>query len=369
MDPIQNPVGTGPQWNGHEWVAVAAPHQARPPRPLGLFLVVAVLLAVVAVWVRPGADSGWARSVVGPATVPTDTSVTLGAETTVAQQTDSIVPPLPPTPTATETSAAVSPTTPTTAPTAHTTPDAEAALALGKEKRSLENTVVQLESLSESLADTRDLFTMAVDEADDDTLVALEADALKIESGVEALEFRRMFSNPADPSPCFVEIQAGAEGDGLAAQRQDDAGVSGVEAQQDGGHGEKIGTRGAAENWCAAHCPLLGKTLGCFPPVSGTVDNRSGYAGSTMSNQQWPPPGEGRDNSPWSHQDPGYRPTQFHDVQGRDPRQPFGQPPAPPPDPDTVRPPRTPGPVSYTHLRAHETPEHLVCRLLLEKKK
>ena len=30
------------------------------------------------------------------------------------------------------------------------------------------------------------------------------------------------------------------------------------------------------------------------------------------------------------------------------------------PDPPTV---------SYTHLRAHETPEHLVCRLLLEKKK
>src|SRR5678816_2966999 len=27
----------------------------------------------------------------------------------------------------------------------------------------------------------------------------------------------------------------------------------------------------------------------------------------------------------------------------------------------------TTDPVSYTHLRAHETPEHLVCRLLLEK--
>ena len=26
-------------------------------------------------------------------------------------------------------------------------------------------------------------------------------------------------------------------------------------------------------------------------------------------------------------------------------------------------------PVSYTHLRAHETPDHPVCRLLLEKKK
>eukprot|EP00658_Telonema_sp_P-2_P037987 TRINITY_DN27313_c0_g1_i2.p1 TRINITY_DN27313_c0_g1~~TRINITY_DN27313_c0_g1_i2.p1 ORF type:complete len:100 (+),score=14.98 TRINITY_DN27313_c0_g1_i2:166-465(+) len=29
----------------------------------------------------------------------------------------------------------------------------------------------------------------------------------------------------------------------------------------------------------------------------------------------------------------------------------------------------SPEAVSYTHLRAHETPEHLVCRLLLEKKK
>eukprot|EP00658_Telonema_sp_P-2_P032529 TRINITY_DN24067_c0_g2_i1.p1 TRINITY_DN24067_c0_g2~~TRINITY_DN24067_c0_g2_i1.p1 ORF type:complete len:180 (+),score=52.82 TRINITY_DN24067_c0_g2_i1:155-694(+) len=37
-----------------------------------------------------------------------------------------------------------------------------------------------------------------------------------------------------------------------------------------------------------------------------------------------------------------------------------GCPPGSNPDPD---------PVSYTHLRAHETPEHLVCRLLLEKKK
>ena len=32
------------------------------------------------------------------------------------------------------------------------------------------------------------------------------------------------------------------------------------------------------------------------------------------------------------------------------------------------REPRTPVPVSYTHLRAHETVLDLVCRLLLEKK-
>ena len=32
-------------------------------------------------------------------------------------------------------------------------------------------------------------------------------------------------------------------------------------------------------------------------------------------------------------------------------------------------PPPPPKPVSYTHLRAHETRSNLVCRLLLEKKK
>src|SRR5678815_5779660 len=38
--------------------------------------------------------------------------------------------------------------------------------------------------------------------------------------------------------------------------------------------------------------------------------------------------------------------------------------------PDVLTPVPVPTPaVSYTHLRAHETPEHLVCRLLLEKKK
>ena len=31
--------------------------------------------------------------------------------------------------------------------------------------------------------------------------------------------------------------------------------------------------------------------------------------------------------------------------------------------------PATSYPVSYTHLRAHEPPEHLVCRLMREKKK
>jgi peptide chain release factor 2 len=50
--------------------------------------------------------------------------------------------------------------------------------------------------------------------ADEDLagLAAIEADAAKLGEIVEGLEFRRMFSNPADPSNCFLDIQAGAGG-------------------------------------------------------------------------------------------------------------------------------------------------------------
>ncbi len=62
------------------------------------------------------------------------------------------------------------------------------------------------------LADSTDLFAMAREEQDDDTLIAIEADALELKALVEDLEFRRMFSNPMDPNNCFIDIQAGAGG-------------------------------------------------------------------------------------------------------------------------------------------------------------
>jgi len=62
------------------------------------------------------------------------------------------------------------------------------------------------------MGDAAELFEMAASEDDDPTLVAVEADVRGVASEVEDLEFRRMFSNPADPNPCFVEIQAGAGG-------------------------------------------------------------------------------------------------------------------------------------------------------------
>ena len=49
-------------------------------------------------------------------------------------------------------------------------------------------------------------------DSDDDTLQAVAADTQGLEKIVADLEFRRMFSNPADPCNCFVDIQAGAGG-------------------------------------------------------------------------------------------------------------------------------------------------------------
>jgi peptide chain release factor 2 len=90
--------------------------------------------------------------------------------------------------------------------------DAERAQALGKEKKSLEAIVLTLEGVKSSLADARELFDMAKEENDEDTLVAVESDLVAVEAKVADLEFRRMFSNPADPNNCFIDIQAGAGG-------------------------------------------------------------------------------------------------------------------------------------------------------------
>ncbi|MEF8728538.1 MAG: peptide chain release factor 2 [Accumulibacter sp.] len=90
--------------------------------------------------------------------------------------------------------------------------NAERAQELGRQKRSLENVVLTLDRVGDGLRDAGDLFTMARDEDDDETLQAVVADIDGIEKEVAALEFRRMFNNPADPLNCFLDIQAGAGG-------------------------------------------------------------------------------------------------------------------------------------------------------------
>ena len=90
--------------------------------------------------------------------------------------------------------------------------DPKRAQELGREKKSLEDIVLVLEDVDGSITDGRELFAMGKEEGDDDTLLSVESDNADIEKKVAALEFRRMFNNPSDPMPCFLEIQAGAGG-------------------------------------------------------------------------------------------------------------------------------------------------------------
>lgn len=66
--------------------------------------------------------------------------------------------------------------------------------------------------LTSSLADNAELFEMSREEGDEAGMLAIEEDVEKLRKTVEELEFRRMFNNPADPSNCFIDIQAGAGG-------------------------------------------------------------------------------------------------------------------------------------------------------------
>ncbi|UCV12861.1 peptide chain release factor 2 [Dechloromonas denitrificans] len=90
--------------------------------------------------------------------------------------------------------------------------DPKYAQELGKEKKTLEDIVLVLEAVDNGVGDGRELFAMGKEDGDDDTLLAVEADNAELETKLAALEFRRMFNNPSDPMPCFLEIQAGAGG-------------------------------------------------------------------------------------------------------------------------------------------------------------
>jgi peptide chain release factor 2 len=72
--------------------------------------------------------------------------------------------------------------------------------------------VSTIDHLTSNLADNSELYEMSKAEGDFDGLVAIEADAAKLEGSIAELEFRRMFNNPLDAGNCFIDIQAGAGG-------------------------------------------------------------------------------------------------------------------------------------------------------------
>ncbi len=90
--------------------------------------------------------------------------------------------------------------------------NAEKAQKLGKEKRELELVVQNLQHLESGLNDSCELFEMAREENDDDTLLSVDADSQALERQIEEMEFRRMFSGAMDANNCFIEFQSGSGG-------------------------------------------------------------------------------------------------------------------------------------------------------------
>ena len=72
--------------------------------------------------------------------------------------------------------------------------------------------VVNLESLTEGLADAADLLKMAAEEEDAGTVDSVASDLEEYGRLVADLEFRRMFSGEMDEANAFVDIQAGSGG-------------------------------------------------------------------------------------------------------------------------------------------------------------
>jgi len=90
--------------------------------------------------------------------------------------------------------------------------DPERAQALGKERATLEASVIGLDELDIALADASDLLAMAVEEEDAETVDLVAADLEGCEQRVGALEFRRMFSGDMDTKNAFLDVQSGSGG-------------------------------------------------------------------------------------------------------------------------------------------------------------
>ncbi|MBP3194335.1 MAG: peptide chain release factor 2 [Cardiobacteriaceae bacterium] len=90
--------------------------------------------------------------------------------------------------------------------------DAAAAAKLNQEKTLLEEVVGNLDSIAQSLADSRDLLELAESENDEATVNSVIEDLSNTQKKVEDLEFRRMFSGELDANNAFLDIQAGSGG-------------------------------------------------------------------------------------------------------------------------------------------------------------
>jgi len=88
----------------------------------------------------------------------------------------------------------------------------ERAQALGRERAQLEQVVDYFEALGQGLSESNELLDMAGEEDDSGAVEEIVADLDRLESKLNSLEFRRMFSGEMDVKNAFLDIQAGSGG-------------------------------------------------------------------------------------------------------------------------------------------------------------
>ncbi|WP_139232986.1 peptide chain release factor 2 [Halomonas korlensis] len=90
--------------------------------------------------------------------------------------------------------------------------DPDHAQKLGKERAALETVVETLDRLSQGLADSADLLELAEMEDDEATVAEVQKELDGLQTSLETLEFRRMFSGEMDENNAYLDIQAGSGG-------------------------------------------------------------------------------------------------------------------------------------------------------------
>jgi peptide chain release factor 2 len=86
------------------------------------------------------------------------------------------------------------------------------AQALGRERTQLEAIVSTLTQLHQSIIDLTELFELAKEEQDEQTIADVGQELKSVEEQVAGLEFRRMFSGTMDACNAFLDIQSGSGG-------------------------------------------------------------------------------------------------------------------------------------------------------------
>lgn len=90
--------------------------------------------------------------------------------------------------------------------------DPEKAQQLGKERASLEQIVGTIDQIVQGVTDNSEMLELVAAENDDEALEGVKQDIEKLETQLETLEFRRMFSGELDENSAYLDIQAGSGG-------------------------------------------------------------------------------------------------------------------------------------------------------------